>query len=64
METTNDWEFLGNNKSEVIQRVLAEANARKHLDTYSGFLVKLISNITMEDYQLLIVLKLQIVFGL
>ncbi|MDQ6569007.1 MAG: S6 family peptidase, partial [Haemophilus parahaemolyticus] len=37
METTNDWEFLGNNKSEVIQRVLAEANARKHLDTYSGF---------------------------
>lgn len=38
METTNDWEFLGNNKSEVIQRVLAEANAQKHLDTYSGFL--------------------------
>ena len=37
METTNDWEFLGNTKPVVVQKVLAKANAQKYLDTFSGF---------------------------
>nr|WP_314740995.1 S6 family peptidase [uncultured Haemophilus sp.] len=38
METTKDWEFLGNDKNVVVKNVLAEANAKKRIDTFSGFL--------------------------
>lgn len=38
METTNDWEFLGNDRQQVIKNALAQENAKKHLDTFSGFL--------------------------
>ena len=37
METTNDWEFLGNTKSAAVQKALAKANAQKYLDTFSVF---------------------------
>jgi len=38
METTNDWEFLGNDKQKVVGNAVAKENAKKRLDTFSGFL--------------------------
>lgn len=38
METTNDWEFLGNDKQKVVGNAVVKENAKKRLDTFSGFL--------------------------
>ena len=38
METTNDWEFLGNDKQKVVRNAVEKENSKKRLDTFSGFL--------------------------
>jgi len=38
MTTTNNWEFLGNDKQKVVRNEVLKENSKKRLDTFSGFL--------------------------
>lgn len=38
MTTTNNWEFLGNDKQKVVRNAVEKENSKKRLDTFSGFL--------------------------